>query len=65
MNIHLQGRFDRYPKRRGISRVKEMLAANIHLCLGHDDLFGPCYPPGTASMLLVLHMGLHVCQLRG
>jgi len=65
VNIHLQGRFDDYPKRRGVTRVKELLAAGINVCFGHDDVFDPWYPLGTASMLQVLHMGLHVCQLMG
>lgn len=65
VNIHLQGRFDDYPKRRGITRVKEMLAAGINVCFGHDDVFDPWYPLGTGNMLQVLHMGLHVCQLMG
>lgn len=65
VNIHLQGRFDTYPKRRGITRVKEMLEANINVCFGHDDVFDPWYPMGTANMLQVLHMGLHVCQIMG
>lgn len=65
VNIHLQGRFDDYPKRRGITRVKEMLASDINVCFGHDDVFDPWYPLGTANMLQVLHMGLHVCQIMG
>ncbi|QIQ22317.1 cytosine deaminase [Zophobihabitans entericus] len=65
VNIHLQGRFDTYPKRRGVTRVKEMLEAGINVCFGHDDVFDPWYPLGTANMLQVLHMGLHVCQLMG
>lgn len=65
VNIHLQGRFDSYPKRRGITRVKEMLEVDINVCFGHDDVFDPWYPLGTANMLQVLHMGLHVCQLMG
>ena len=65
VNIHLQGRFDTYPKRRGVTRVKEMLKNNINVCFGHDDVFDPWYPLGTANMLQVLHMGLHVCQLMG
>ncbi|MCG9682131.1 cytosine deaminase [Vibrio sp. Isolate23] len=65
VNIHLQGRFDEYPKRRGVTRVKEMLNANINVCFGHDDVFDPWYPLGTANMLQVLHMGLHVCQVMG
>jgi len=65
VNIHLQGRFDSYPKRRGITRVKELLEAEINVCFGHDDVFDPWYSLGTANMLQVLHMGLHVCQLMG
>ena len=65
VNIHLQGRFDTYPKRRGITRVKEMLEDNINVCFGHDDIFDPWYPLGTGNMLQVLHMGLHVCQIMG
>ena len=65
VNIHLQGRFDTYPKRRGVTRVKEMLKNNINVCFGHDDVFDPWYPLGTANMLQVLHMALHVCQLMG
>ena len=65
VNIHLQGRFDTYPKRRGITRVKEMLEADINVCFGHDDIFDPWYPLGTGNMLQVLHMGLHVCQIMG
>ncbi|MGF1763682.1 cytosine deaminase [Aliivibrio kagoshimensis] len=65
VNIHLQGRFDDYPKRRGVTRVKEMLAADINVCFGHDDVFDPWYPLGTANMLQVLHMGLHVTQVMG
>lgn len=41
VNIHLQGRFDDYPKRRGITRVKELLGAGINTCFGHDDVFDP------------------------
>lgn len=65
VNIHLQGRFDDYPKRRGITRVKELMAAGINVCFGHDDVFDLWYPLGTGNMLQVLHMGLHVCQLMG
>lgn len=65
VNIHLQGRFDDYPKRRGITRVKELLEAGINVCFGHDDVFDPWYPLGTGNMLQVLHMGLHVCQMMG
>lgn len=65
VNIHLQGRFDTYPKRRGITRVKELIEAGINVCFGHDDIFDPWYPLGTGNMLQVLHMGIHICQLMG
>ena len=65
VNIHLQGRYDSYPKRRGVTRVKEMLEKGINVCFGHDDIFDPWYPLGTGNMLQVLHMGLHVCQIMG
>jgi cytosine/creatinine deaminase len=65
VNIHLQGRFDSYPKRRGITRVKELQEAGLNVCFGHDDIFDPWYPLGTGNMLQVLQMGIHVCQLMG
>jgi len=65
VNIHLQGRFDTYPKRRGLTRVKELLDAGLNVCFGHDDVFDPWYPLGTGNMLQVLHMGIHVAQLMG
>ncbi|MGD6894519.1 cytosine deaminase [Bacillus infantis] len=65
VNIHLQGRFDTYPKRRGITRVKELLEAGMNVSFGHDDIFDPWYPLGTGDMLQVLHMGIHVSQLMG
>ncbi|USG64903.1 cytosine deaminase [Brevibacillus ruminantium] len=65
VNIHLQGRFDSYPKRRGITRVKEMVQEGINVCFGHDDIFDPWYPLGTGNMLQVLFMGIHACQLMG
>ncbi|WP_026683614.1 cytosine deaminase [Heyndrickxia coagulans] len=65
VNIHLQGRFDTYPKRRGVTRVKELLEAGLNVCFGHDDIMDPWYPLGTGNMLQVLQMGIHVCQLMG
>lgn len=64
-NIHLQGRFDTYPKRRGMTRVKELLAEDLNVCFGHDDVFDPWYPLGTANMLQVLHMGMHITHMMG
>lgn len=65
VNTHLQGRFDTYPKRRGITRVKELLADGINVSFGHDDIRDPWYPLGEGNMRDVLHLGLHVCQMLG
>ena len=65
VNIHLQGRFDSYPKRRGMTRAKELLAAGINLAFGHDDIQDPWYPLGMGNPMDVCHMGLHVGQLLG
>jgi cytosine deaminase len=65
VNIHLQGRFDGYPKIRGITRVKELLDAGINVCFGHDNISDPWYPLGTGNMLEVLFMGIHVSHMTG
>jgi cytosine deaminase len=63
VNLHLQGRFDGYPKRRGLSQVKELLAAGVNIAFGHDDIMDPWYPLGTANALQVAHAGAHATQL--
>jgi cytosine/creatinine deaminase len=63
VNITLQGRHDTYPKRRGMTRVPEMLAAGINVAFGHDCVMDPWYSLGSADMLEVAHMGLHVAQM--
>lgn len=65
VNTHLQGRMDTYPKRRGVTRVKELLAEGINVSFGHDDIFDPWYPLGTGDMRDVVFLGLHVCQMMG
>jgi len=65
VNTHLQGRVDTYPKRRGVTRVKELLAAGCNVSFGHDDIFDPWYPLGCGDMRDVVFMGLHVCQMMG
>jgi cytosine/creatinine deaminase len=64
-NIVLQGRFDTYPKRRGVTRVKELDAAGINVACGHDSVMDPCYPLGRGSMLDALSMLVHVAQMTG
>jgi cytosine/creatinine deaminase len=63
INITLQGRHDTYPKRRGMTRVPEMLAAGINVGFGHDCVMDPWYSLGSADMLEVAQMGLHVAQM--
>ena len=63
INITLQGRHDTYPKRRGMTRVPEMLAAGIDVAFGHDCVMDPWYSFGSGDMLEVAHMGLHVAQM--
>jgi cytosine deaminase len=65
INITLQGRNDTYPKRRGMMRVKELMAAGINVAFGHDALMDPWYSFGTYDMIEVAHMGLHVAQMTG
>jgi cytosine deaminase len=63
INITLQGRHDPYPKRRGMTRVPELLAAGINVAFGHDCVMDPWYSLGSGDMLEVAHMGLHVAQM--
>jgi cytosine deaminase len=65
INITLQGRHDTYPKRRGMTRVPELLAAGIDVAFGHDCVMDPWYGLGSGDMLEVAHMGLHVAQMTG
>ena len=64
-NIVLQGRFDTYPKRRGMTRVKELDGAGINVACGHDSIMDPWYPLGRGSMLDALSMLVHVGQMTG
>jgi cytosine deaminase len=63
INIMLQGRHDTYPKRRGMTRVPEMLKAGVTVAFGQDCVLDPWYSLGTADMLDVAFMGLHVAQM--
>jgi cytosine/creatinine deaminase len=65
INITIQGRHDTYPKRRGMTRVKELMAAGINVAMGHDCVMDPWYSLGSHDMLEVAHMGLHVGQMTG
>jgi cytosine deaminase len=63
INITLQGRHDTYPKRRGMTRVPELLAQGVDVAFGHDCVMDPWYGMGSGDMLEVAHMGLHVAQM--
>jgi cytosine/creatinine deaminase len=63
INITLQGRHDTYPKRRGMTRVPELMATGINVAFGHDCVMDPWYPLGSGDMLEVAAMGLHVAQM--
>lgn len=64
-SIHLQGRFDVYPKRRGITRVKEIRDAGMNICFAQDSIQDPWYSLGNGKLLRVLDSGLHSCHMMG
>lgn len=63
VNLHLQGRFDAFPKRRGLTQVKEMLGAGVNVAFGSDDLMDPWFPMGTANPLQIALVGSVATQL--
>jgi len=65
INIVIQGRHDTYPKRRGMTRVPELMEAGLNVAFGHDCVMDPWYSLGSGDMLDVAHMGLHVAQMTG
>jgi len=65
INIVLQGRHDTYPKRRGMTRVPELMAAGLTVAFGQDCVMDPWYPLGAADMLDAASMGLHVAMMTG
>lgn len=62
-NIYLQGRFDTYPKRRGLTRVKEILDAGLNICFAQDSIQDPWYPAGNGNLMNVLDNGIHAAQI--
>ncbi|MFN2306814.1 MAG: amidohydrolase family protein [Paracoccaceae bacterium] len=63
INMMLQGRHDTYPKRRGLTRIPEMLAEGIPVALGQDCVLDPWYAMGSGDMLDVAHMAVHATQM--
>lgn len=65
VNMHLGGRFDTYPKRRGLTRVKELTENGINVAFGEDDIRDPWSPLGTGNMIDVVRMGVYAAQTMG
>lgn len=65
INITLQGRMDTYPKRRGLTRIKELWQNGVNVSLGQDCIYDPWYIFGTGSMIGVAYMTVHVSQMTG
>jgi len=65
INSAMQGRYDSYPKGRGITRVKELNDAGVNTCIAHDDIQSPFYPFGTGNLLQAAHMGAHLAHMTG
>lgn len=61
-NAYLQGRQDTYPKRRGLTRVKELWEAGVNVCFGQDSINDPWYPVGNGNMMNILDNGIHLAQ---
>lgn len=64
-SIHLQGRFDTFPKRRGVTRVAELDRAGMNVCLAQDSIVDPWYPLGNGNIVRILEAGLHICHMLG
>jgi cytosine/creatinine deaminase len=65
INSAMQGRFDAFPKGRGIARIKEMWLAGVNVSIAHDDIRSPFYPLGTGNMLQAAHMAVHLAHMTG
>ncbi|MFN0603184.1 amidohydrolase family protein [Facklamia hominis] len=62
-NLFLQGRQDTYPKRRGLTRVKEFVDNQINVAFGQDSIVDLWYPAGSGNMMNILDNGIHASQL--
>lgn len=62
-NLYLQGRQDSYPKRRGITRVKELMESGLNVSFAQDSISDPWYPLGNGNLMNILDIGLHACQI--
>lgn len=64
-SIHLQGRFDTYPKRRGLTRIAEIDQAGLNICFAQDSIVDPWYPIGNGNILRMLDAALHIGHMLG
>jgi cytosine/creatinine deaminase len=64
-NSVLQGRFDSYPVRRGHTRIKELMAAGVNVCIGHDSVMDPWYPLGYGDPLQAAFVLAHYGHVSG
>lgn len=62
-NAYLQGRQDTYPKRRGLTRVKEFIESGINVAFAQDSINDPWYPMGNGNMMNILDNGIHLAQI--
>jgi cytosine deaminase len=62
-NAYLQGRHDTYPKRRGLTRVKEFMESGINIAFAQDSINDPWYPMGNGNMMNILDNGIHLAQI--
>jgi cytosine deaminase len=62
-NAYLQGRQDTYPKRRGLTRVKEFIEYGINVAFAQDSINDPWYPMGNGNMMNILDNGIHLAQI--
>ena len=63
ISLWLCGQYDTQPVARGVTRVKELLAAGVNVCSGQDDVKDPFYPFGKMDQLEVAFLAAHACQL--
>jgi cytosine deaminase len=63
INLVCSARLDREPRRRGIARVKELLARGVNVVSSQDDVDDPYYPFGKPDQLEVALMMAHTAQL--
>ncbi len=62
-NTYLQGRYDGYPMRRGLTRIDELIAAGCNVSLGQDSISDPWYPMGNGNLIHQVDFALHQAHM--